>query len=86
MRSASLTNRVLDPGTVVTSIIFLVISTPSLCQITFGTGRPVTVTLSLRVSPALTLKPSKYSGPNSIFGEADLKKSLQHFNEQRHSH
>lgn len=55
------------------SIIFLVISIPFLYQTTLGTGRPVMVTFSLMLSPALTVRPSKYSGPNSIFGEADFK-------------
>lgn len=55
------------------SIIFLVISIPFLYQTILGAGRPVMVTFNLMLSPALTVKPSKYSGPNSIFGEAGLK-------------
>lgn len=56
------------------SISFLVISVPFRYHTTLGTGRPVMVTLSLMLSPALTVKPSKYSGPNSIFGAAVFKK------------
>ena len=77
VRSASLTNRVLDPAILIMSMIFLVISTPSRCHTTLGTGRPVMVTFRRMLSPALTVNPSKYSGPNSMFGAANKRKIIQ---------
>ena len=68
-RVASLTKRLVDPRTsVISMFIFFSISTPSLNQVTRGTGRPCTKALILRLSPDLIVIPSKYSGPNSTVG------------------
>lgn len=63
---------VLYPIPVVISILIVFsISLPSLNHVTLGTGRPLIKALSLMLSPALTVRPSKCSGPNSIVGATE---------------
>lgn len=74
-RIASLMKIVLYPIAVVISIfIIFSISLPSLNHVTLGTGRPLIRALSLMLSPALTVRPSKCSGPNSIVGATEKGK------------